>query len=220
MFTMFSGTSQGLLEEFCNKVAAQLSEVSQDVDQLKGFQSQMDEWKHKLEGHILKHREVSGVMQSEIRDRQAKVQGISDDIQELETGLSQVASWSQLIQETITKASDDNEKEKKMAQAAQLLAECSGADQEGFLALAKKFMQEKKDSETSAAQASGTQAEVQVTEAQPNPADAKPQDPVSAEQLGATAKAQAEKPTAKAQAEKPTGSEFLGESCEKKLRTE
>ena len=141
---MFSGTSQGLLEEFCNKVAAQLSEVSQDVDQLKGFQSQMDEWKHKLEGHILKHREVSGVMQSEIRDRQAKVQGVSDDIQELETGLSQVASWSQLIQETITKASDDNEKEKKMAQAAQLLAECSGADQEEFLAPAKKFMQEKK----------------------------------------------------------------------------
>ena len=160
---MFRGTSQGLFEECCNEVANQLAEASQNVEKLEGFQDAMDKWKLKLECHILKHREFSGVLQREISDRQAKVEAISDDIKQLEAGLTQADSWSQLIKDTLSKVSENKEKEKKMAQAAEILAslgDFAGSDEQEILTMAKRMIKEskEKDPKASESQASGAQA--------------------------------------------------------------
>ena len=170
---MFRGASQGLFEECCNEVANQLAEASQNVEKLEGFQDAMDKWKLKLECHIRKHREFSGVLQRGISDRQAKIEAILDDIKQLEAGLTQADTWSQLIKDTLSKVSENKEKEKKMAQAAEILAslgDFAGSDEQEILTMAKRMIKEskEKDPKASESQASGAQAsEAQASELTP-----------------------------------------------------
>ena len=202
---MFQGTALSLFEDKCSEVATQLGgDVNTEVFQK--HQAELDQWKIKIESHILKHKETSELLQQEVSDRQAMIQGISDDTKVLERCLLEAADWSAVLSERLTQANEDKQKKEKKAQAAQLLADIG--DEEDVLEMAKKIIEERK----AAAQAKASAAQASASQAAPPPPPPPPADPM----LVPKAKAKAE--PEKAEPAQTTGSEFL-ESSEKKPRT-
>ena len=140
---MFKGASQSMFEECCTQVANQLGEEQLKAEVLQDYQAQLDQWKLKLAAHILRHKERSEALQQEISARQAMIQAILDDSKELEKSLSEAGDWSHLLSEQLDKASQNKEKEKKIAKLLASL-DCTG-DEEEVLAMARSLVQERKD---------------------------------------------------------------------------